>query len=67
MSRRAKSARPGPCRFRRPLVHHAGVAVALILALGGFIFYNTNILNDYSTTGEGGVPQAEYEKRYRRL
>ena len=32
-------------RARRPWV--AAAAVALILTLGGFIFYNTNVLNEY--------------------
>ena len=44
----------------------AGVAVALILALGGFIFYNTNVLNDYLPPQKAGLPQAEYERRYAR-
>jgi hypothetical protein len=44
----------------------AAVAIALILALGGFIFYNTNILNAYRTIDEAGLQQAEYERRYQR-
>ncbi|MEO8138118.1 MAG: M1 family aminopeptidase [Gemmatimonadota bacterium] len=43
----------------------AGLAIGLILALGGFIFYNTNVLNDYRR--RPGVPQAEYEKRYKKF
>jgi ABC-2 type transport system permease protein len=54
-------------RFTGPVFRTAGVALALILLLGGFIFYNTNILNDYSTTDETGASQAEYEKRYSRF
>ncbi|HEX6292488.1 MAG TPA: M1 family aminopeptidase [Herpetosiphonaceae bacterium] len=53
-------------RFSGPVVRAAATAVALILVLGGFIFYNTNILNDDRTADEGGAPQAEYEKRYGR-
>lgn len=45
----------------------AGTAIALILLLGGFIFYNTNVLNTYRSPDEAGLPQAEYEKRYRRF
>jgi hypothetical protein len=45
----------------------AAVAVALILGLGGFIFYNTNILNDYTSPETRGSRQAEYEKRYKRF
>ena len=37
------------------------------LALGGFIFYNTNVLNEYRTRDQAGSPQAEYEKRYARF
>ncbi|HEV2132095.1 MAG TPA: hypothetical protein VGR27_13365, partial [Longimicrobiaceae bacterium] len=44
----------------------AGVAVLLILTLGGFIFYNTNVLNEYSTGLEADAPWAEYERRYKR-
>lgn len=44
----------------------AGLAVVLILALGGFIFYNTNVLNAYLPPQKAGLPQAEYERRYAR-
>ncbi len=54
-------------RFTGPVVRAAGVAVTLIFALGGFIFYNTNVLNEYRTAGESGAPQGEYEKRYKRF
>ena len=53
-------------RFTGPVARTAGVAMALILALGGFIFYNTNIVNEYRTADERSAPQAEYEKRYGR-
>ncbi|MCE6989801.1 ABC transporter permease [Dyadobacter sp. CY323] len=52
-------------RLAGPTVWVGSSAVALILALGGFIFYNTNILNKYSTTPEIKHLQAEYERRYR--
>lgn len=44
----------------------AGLAVVLILAFGGFIFYNTNVLNAYLPPQKAGLPQAEYERRYAR-
>ena len=44
----------------------AGLAVTLILAFGGFIFYNTNVLNAYLPPRKAGTPQAEYERRYGR-
>jgi hypothetical protein len=39
----------------------------LVLAVGGFIFYNTNVLNDYRTPWEQDEERAEYERRYRRF
>lgn len=63
MRRRLRQAR---VRFTGPVVRTAGVAVALIVVLGGFVFYNTNIVNEYRSAGERGLPQAEYEKRYGR-
>lgn len=54
-------------RFRGPVARMAGVAAALILALGGFVFYNTKVLNDDPARNEVGRPQAEYERRYARF
>ncbi len=53
-------------RFTRPTAWVTGAAAVLILALGGFIFYNTNILHEYLTTDDAGERRAEYERRYRR-
>ena len=44
----------------------ASAAVAMA-ALGGYIFYNTNILNPYLTTYDQQARQADYEKRYKSL
>ncbi|MGZ8379643.1 MAG: ABC transporter permease/M1 family aminopeptidase, partial [Gemmatirosa sp.] len=46
-----------------------GVAVALtlIVTLGGFAFYNTHVLNAYSTPDEQAEAKAEYERRYKRF
>ncbi len=54
-------------RLRGSTTRMAGVAAALILALGGFVFYNTNVLNEYRGRDEGGRSQAEYERRYKRF
>ena len=51
--------RLGPAALRA-----AAVAVALIITLGGFVFYNTNVLNEYVTDDELLQRQAEYERRY---
>ncbi|HEX3129837.1 MAG TPA: M1 family aminopeptidase [Thermoanaerobaculia bacterium] len=54
-------------RFRGPAAWMAGVATASILALGGFVFYNTKVSNDDPAPNEAGRPQAEYERRYGRF
>ena len=55
-------------RFRDPVaVRIAAVAIALIVAVGGFVFYNTNILNEYRGRGEAGLPAVAYERRYRQF
>ena len=54
-------------RLRGPTARTAGVAAALIVALGGFVFYNTSVLNANPTRDEAGRPQAEYERRYGRF
>jgi ABC-type transport system involved in multi-copper enzyme maturation permease subunit len=51
-------------RFTRRAAGIAASAVALILTLGGFIFYNTNVLNSYRTASDGPAWRAEYERRY---
>lgn len=51
-------------RLGRPAAGAALAAVALVLATGGFVFYNTNVLNAYKTPVEGLASRAEYERRY---
>ncbi len=43
----------------------AAAAMVLIVALGGFVFYNTNVLNEYETASDIARRRAEYERRYR--
>ncbi|GLC26973.1 M1 family aminopeptidase [Roseisolibacter agri] len=50
---------------RRALGVAAG-ASALVLALGGFTFYNTNVLHEYLTPTDVAARKAEYERRYAR-
>ncbi|WP_066506770.1 M1 family aminopeptidase [Rufibacter sp. DG15C] len=52
-------------RFTRSTALVTVVSTGLVLILGSFIFYNTNVLNDYTTSAEGIAERAEYEKRYR--
>jgi ABC-2 type transport system permease protein len=54
-------------RFRRPALAATAVAGAIVVGLGGFIFYNTNVVNEYTTTREGQETRAEYEKLYKRF
>jgi ABC-type transport system involved in multi-copper enzyme maturation permease subunit len=54
---------------RRVTPRAAGVVsatLALVLMSGGFIFYNTNVLNAYRSASEAGAARAEYERRYGR-
>ncbi|GAB3229568.1 M1 family aminopeptidase [Hymenobacter seoulensis] len=53
-------------RFRRPAWVAAGLGLLVILVSGGFIFYNTNVLNDYRTPKAEEQMQAAFEKKYRR-
>ncbi|HSK18887.1 MAG TPA: hypothetical protein VK912_07090, partial [Longimicrobiales bacterium] len=53
-------------RFTRATSRAFALAVGLVLVLGGFIFYNTNVLNEYRTTDELTERAAEYERRYGR-
>ena len=52
--------------FRRPAV--AGFTALMLIGLvatGGFVFYNTNILNTYVTSDDLEEQSVEYERRYR--
>ena len=51
-------------RLNRATAAIAAMTVGLILTLGGFIFYNTNVLNEYITDDELVERRAEYERRY---
>jgi ABC-type transport system involved in multi-copper enzyme maturation permease subunit len=51
-------------RFDRATVATAAMAVGSILTLGGFIFYNTNGLNEYITDDEMVQRRADYERQY---
>lgn len=51
-------------RFTRATIAAAATTVALVLALGGFVFYNTNVLHEYVTDDEMVQRRADYERRY---
>ena len=42
-------------------------AAASVLVIGGFLFYNTNVLHAFATDAERTARGAEYERRYRRF
>ncbi len=44
----------------------AAAAAVACIALGGFIFYNTNILNVYRTQKTGEMLRVRYEKEYKK-
>jgi ABC-type transport system involved in multi-copper enzyme maturation permease subunit len=51
-------------RFSGATVRTAGLALVLIMTLGGFIFYNTNVLNEYITDDEMVKRRADYERTF---
>ena len=53
-------------RLTRPTAAVAAAAAGLVLGLGGFIFYNTNVLNAYRSASDLMELRAEYERRYGR-
>jgi ABC-type transport system involved in multi-copper enzyme maturation permease subunit len=53
-------------RLTRPTAAAAVLAAGLVLGLGGFIFYNTNVLNSYRSASSVVETRAEYERRYGR-
>ncbi|HEU4699542.1 MAG TPA: M1 family aminopeptidase [Gemmatimonadales bacterium] len=54
-------------RLRGPALRAAAVAIGLIVSLGGFVFYNTNVLNEYRAPDAVAARSAEYERRYKRF
>ncbi|HKD85267.1 MAG TPA: M1 family aminopeptidase [Terriglobales bacterium] len=52
-------------RFSRATLAGVTACVVLLLGVGGFIFYNTHILNPYRTTFKNDEARAQYEKMYR--
>ncbi|MFL5356404.1 ABC transporter permease/M1 family aminopeptidase [Archangium sp.] len=50
----------------RPVAGAVAVAVGLILTVGGFILYNTNVLNAYHSASDLAERRAGYERRYGR-
>ena len=53
-------------RLTPPTAWAAAASAGLVLALGGFIFYNTNVRADYMSSGERLARAAAYERQYAR-
>ncbi|MGK2856422.1 MAG: ABC transporter permease/M1 family aminopeptidase [Thermoanaerobaculia bacterium] len=53
-------------RLTRGPVTALVVALAVAASLGGWIFYNTNVVNEYVTTNAFEEGQAEFEKKYKK-
>lgn len=51
-------------RFTRSTAWVTLVALCLLLSLASFIFYNTNVLNEYRSSSDMNERKAEYERRY---
>lgn len=51
-------------RFTRSTARLVTVVTVFLVMVGGFVFYNTNVLNEYLTTAEANDRKAQYELRY---
>ncbi len=58
--------RQAKARFRGPWRALAAAGLVGWVAIGGWIFWNTNVLNAYVPTDELEHRQADYEKQYRK-
>ena len=53
-----------PQRLTRPTMLAAVTATGAVCGLGGFIFWNTNVVNEFVTADELSARRVEYERRY---
>jgi ABC-type transport system involved in multi-copper enzyme maturation permease subunit len=53
-------------RLTRPVLGALVAAIALVMTTGGFVFYNTNVRNEYRSSADRLERRAEYERRYGR-
>jgi len=52
-------------RMSPALLGGSALGLALTMVTGGFIFYNTNVLNEYRTSVQGEELRARYERDYK--
>ncbi len=55
-----------PSRLRGTPMALLAVSVLATVGLGGFLYYNMNVLNKYLSTDEGNRLAAQYERKYSR-
>jgi len=53
-------------RFSGRMIVATASVLSVVVLVGGFIFYNTNIRNEYRSSADDAERQAEYERRYHR-
>lgn len=54
-------------QLTRSTLFVTAMGLVVVLITGGFIFYNTNMLNTYRTSDEQEERQANYEKKYKKF
>ncbi len=57
----------GKLRLSKPLIRLMAAAIILFASSGFFIFYNTNVLNDYSNSDEREDRQVDYENTLKKF
>ena len=53
-------------RFSRPVMATLVIFLAAFIATGCYIYYNTNVLNEYRTSDDGERLLADFEKKYKK-
>jgi len=54
-------------RFSKPVALALFASLTAFVATGCYIYYNTNVLNHFTTTKEGEKQQADAEKKYKKF
>lgn len=52
-------------RLTAPAVAALSASVLLLAGIGGYVFYNTNVLNEYKTRKERTAKLVQYERQYK--
>jgi ABC-2 type transport system permease protein len=64
-SERRSRFRIAKLRWSRRFAGGMALAAALVMATGGFIYYNTNVLNEYRSSFDSQALSARYEREYK--